>query len=88
MAPTVNASNTTFSQCSLDTIVPRSRSAACITGLAPADVSVASDLGTTRHPLGRTFELGVDVVNVGGTNITVRGNIVNGVVRISTFFIP
>jgi len=28
------------------------------------------------------------IVNVGGTNVTVRGAVINGVVRISTFFIP
>lgn len=28
------------------------------------------------------------VVNVGGTNVTVRGVVINGVVRIGTFFIP
>jgi hypothetical protein len=66
MSSDVTVSNTTFSQCSLDAIVPRSRSATCITGLAPPDLAVAQDLGTTHHPVGRPFELTVDVVNVGG----------------------
>ena len=67
MAPSVNPSNTTFSQCSLDAIVPRSRNAACITGLTPADLSVAADLGTTRRAVGRAFDLAVTITNIGGS---------------------
>jgi hypothetical protein len=39
----------------------------------------------TAHGLTGKFEI---VINVGGVTVTVRGMVVNGIVRIGTFFVP
>jgi hypothetical protein len=65
MSPSVSGSDR-FSQCSIETMRPRALSAACITMLPEADLTVAPDLGVKRIGVTRTLEWRLDVANVGG----------------------
>ncbi|HEU4654858.1 MAG TPA: M12 family metallo-peptidase [Steroidobacteraceae bacterium] len=65
MSPAVSG-NEAFSQCSLDLIRPKIQSAACITALAPANITIARDLGTSRHAVDSAFDWQLAVTNSGG----------------------
>ena len=69
MAPAVSG-NDAFSQCSIDRIRPRILTARCITGLPPANVAVARDLGTVRHAVSTAFEWSLNITNAGGLSAT------------------
>jgi hypothetical protein len=88
MSPAVNGSDR-FSQCSLDLIRPNISTAACITALPPADISVPADLGTRRAAVGRPIEWELVVTNAGGSTATsVRADIlVPPVVAIDDAFV-
>jgi hypothetical protein len=66
MSPTVQSAGATFSSCSRDVMATSIASASCITSLPPADLSVASDLGTVRASAGRAFEWELPITNLGG----------------------
>jgi hypothetical protein len=75
MSPAVTGSDR-FSQCSLDLIRPNIGTAACITALPPADISIPADLGTRRAAVGRPLEWDLVVANAGGSTATnVRADI-------------
>ncbi len=67
MSPTVSENATSFSQCSLDAILPRIESASCLLPLAPPDLSIAADLGTRIAAAGRPFSWELPITNVGGS---------------------
>jgi hypothetical protein len=66
MSPTVHSTAATFSSCSRDLMATSMASASCITSLPPADLSIASDLGTVRSSAGQAFEWELPVINLGG----------------------
>lgn len=68
MSPAVGQNASTFSQCSLNAMLPRVQSAQCITALPPADLSVASDLGTLTRAVARPFAWELLVTNSGGSS--------------------
>lgn len=68
MSPSVGQDASTFSQCSLNAILPRIQSAQCITALPPADLSVASDLGTLTRAVTEPFTWDLPVTNSGGSS--------------------
>jgi hypothetical protein len=74
MSTSVQAANSTFSDCSLAAMRPRAKkSASCISTLLPANISMTSDLGTTHHVLAQSFNRQVTITNVGGsTAVDVR----------------
>ncbi|HEU4600542.1 MAG TPA: M12 family metallo-peptidase [Steroidobacteraceae bacterium] len=65
MSPAVSG-NEAFSQCSLDLIRPKIQSASCITALAPANITIPQDLGTSRHAADSPFDWQLAVTNSGG----------------------
>jgi Metallo-peptidase family M12/Domain of unknown function DUF11/Reprolysin family propeptide len=69
MAPAVSG-NDAFSQCSIERMRPRILTAKCITGLPPANVAVAGDLGTVRRAVSTAFEWSLDITNAGGLSAT------------------
>lgn len=76
MSPTVNQNSSTFSDCSLASMIPRMQSAICVVALPPADLSIAADLGTVHQPLGVSFDWALTVVNSGGsTSVDARAEL-------------
>lgn len=65
MAPVVSGTDD-FSPCSITRMRSRTQHASCITNLPPANVRVASQLGTVRRQLGTTFQWQLQVTNSGG----------------------
>jgi len=62
-----------------------------LSGFESAEEAYNAIEGATVSALntkGVTSGLFEEIVNVGGTEITVRGNVIDGVVRISDAFIP
>lgn len=75
MSPNVNGGES-FSQCSLDSMQRQVARASCITALPPANISIASDLGTWHRPVGSSFDWELPVTNAGGiTAAEVRAEI-------------
>lgn len=68
MSPTVGSDASTFSQCSLDAMLPRVQGASCITALPPADLSIPSDLGTLTRSVSQPFAWELRVTNTGGSS--------------------
>lgn len=68
MSPSVGQNASTFSQCSLNAMLPRMQSAQCITALPPADLSIASDLGSLTQVVMRPFAWDLPVTNSGGSS--------------------
>jgi uncharacterized protein (TIGR03382 family) len=58
--------NEAFSTCSLELIRPKVQSAACISPLSPANLSIASALGIAHHLPNTAFDWQLTVVNQGG----------------------
>ncbi len=67
MSPSVNAGATTFSQCSVNVILPRMQAATCLLPLTAPDLSIPIDLGTHTAAVGRPFEWQLEVRNTGGS---------------------
>lgn len=67
MSPAVGQNATTFSQCSLNAMLPRMQSAQCITPLPPADLSIPSDLGTLTRAVTQPFAWELPMTNSGGS---------------------
>lgn len=67
MSPSVNMGATTFSECSLHTIQPRIQSASCLLPMAPPDLSVPADLGTTTAATDRQFQWPLLITNIGAS---------------------
>lgn len=67
MSPSVSINATTFSQCSLNIILPRLQNASCLLPLAAPDLSIPSDLGTRSAAVGRPFTWQLEIGNTGGS---------------------
>lgn len=65
MAPVVSGTDD-FSACSITRMRSGAQQASCITNLPPANVRVASQLGSVRRQLGTTFQWQLQITNVGG----------------------
>ncbi|HEY5806727.1 MAG TPA: M12 family metallo-peptidase [Povalibacter sp.] len=67
MSPSVSLGSTMFSECSLESIRPRIQSASCLLPMAPPNLSVPTDLGTTIAAADRPFEWPLLITNVGAS---------------------
>lgn len=68
MSPTVNPNAITFSSCSLDAILPRRRSASCLTALPPPDLTISSETVSKSAAVGEAVEWSITVTNIGGSS--------------------
>jgi len=67
MSPSVNQGATTFSQCSLDAILPRLQDASCLLPMSAPDLSVDADLGTRTAAVSTALQWPLTITNGGGS---------------------